>query len=267
MAVAEEANFTRAARRVHVSQWGERQIRQLERDLGAPLFDRSGRVATLTAAGAAALMHARAVLASADRAGGGGRRERPGTGPDGGRDGDGVHGHPAVRRPGLVPPGPPGIEVELVEDNSDRLVDRVRAGAADLALVGTAGPAPDGLETLTLVSERLVAAVPPDTRWPSGSASPCPRSAPILWCMPEGTGVRAVLTRPAPPALHPDVAMQASAPAAVADLASRGLGVGILGETISGRLPRPADRGGHQGRCDPGAARPGLGADREPRPA
>ncbi len=51
VAVAEDANFTRAAQRVHVSQSGvSAQIRQLERDLGAPLIDRSGRVATLTAA-------------------------------------------------------------------------------------------------------------------------------------------------------------------------------------------------------------------------
>ena len=38
VAVAEEANFTRAAQRVHVSQSGvSAQIRQLERDLGATL--------------------------------------------------------------------------------------------------------------------------------------------------------------------------------------------------------------------------------------
>ena len=61
VAVAEEANFTRAAERVHISQSGvSAQIRQLEHDLGAILIDRSGRVATLTAAGAAALEHASA---------------------------------------------------------------------------------------------------------------------------------------------------------------------------------------------------------------
>ena len=66
VAVAEEANFTRAAERVHISQSGvSAQIRQLERDLGATLIDRSGRSATLTPAGEAALAHARAVLAAA----------------------------------------------------------------------------------------------------------------------------------------------------------------------------------------------------------
>ena len=51
VAVAEEASFTRAAERVHISQSGvSAQIRQLEADLGAPLIDRSGRVAGLLAA-------------------------------------------------------------------------------------------------------------------------------------------------------------------------------------------------------------------------
>src|SRR6202158_5067951 len=67
IAVAEEANFTRAAERVHISQSGiSAQIRQLERDLGADLIDRSGRTATLTPAGAAAVEHDRAPLASAN---------------------------------------------------------------------------------------------------------------------------------------------------------------------------------------------------------
>jgi DNA-binding transcriptional LysR family regulator len=49
VAVAEEANFTRAAERVHISQSGvSAQVRRLERELGAMLIDRSGRTATLT---------------------------------------------------------------------------------------------------------------------------------------------------------------------------------------------------------------------------
>jgi DNA-binding transcriptional LysR family regulator len=66
VAVAEEQNFTRAAERVHISQSGvSAQIRQLERELCAELFDRSARTATLTVAGKAALEHARAALAAA----------------------------------------------------------------------------------------------------------------------------------------------------------------------------------------------------------
>src|SRR4051812_15637322 len=66
VAVAEEANFTRAGERVHISQSGvSAQVRQLERELGADLLDRSTRRATLTTAGLAALGPARAALAAA----------------------------------------------------------------------------------------------------------------------------------------------------------------------------------------------------------
>ena len=42
--VADEQNFTRAAARLHVAQPGvSAQIRQLERELGQQLLDRSGR--------------------------------------------------------------------------------------------------------------------------------------------------------------------------------------------------------------------------------
>src|SRR6201999_4453052 len=65
VAVAEEANFTRAAQRIHVAQPAvSAQIRRLERELGQPLLDRSRRAVRLTAAGEAALPFARAALAA-----------------------------------------------------------------------------------------------------------------------------------------------------------------------------------------------------------
>src|SRR5471032_2460506 len=69
VAVAEEANFTRAAERVHISQSGvSAQVRQLERELGQPLLDRSGRSVRLTEVGEAVLPFARAALDAADGA-------------------------------------------------------------------------------------------------------------------------------------------------------------------------------------------------------
>ena len=51
-AVAKEGNLTRAARQLHVSQSAlSAQIKQLETDLGQPLFQRTGRTLTLTEAG------------------------------------------------------------------------------------------------------------------------------------------------------------------------------------------------------------------------
>src|SRR5450631_2799813 len=155
VAVAEEASFTRAAERVHISQSGvSAQIRQLEHDLGASLIDRSGRTATLTTAGKAALEHARAALASM-------KAVRQAVDEVNGL----VRGRLVVGMITACTVTPlfdalagfhhshPGVEITLVEDSSDRLIDSVRTGATDLALIGSAGGTPPGLDALPIISE------------------------------------------------------------------------------------------------------------------
>jgi DNA-binding transcriptional LysR family regulator len=69
VAVAEELSFTTASNRLRVAQPSlSQQIRDLERELGAALFARTSRRVELTAAGAALLEHARAILAQAGQA-------------------------------------------------------------------------------------------------------------------------------------------------------------------------------------------------------
>ncbi|GGY98910.1 LysR family transcriptional regulator [Streptomyces poonensis] len=238
VAVAEEASFTRAAGRVNISQSGvSAQIRQLERELGAELFDRSARTVTLTAAGRAALGHARAALAAAH-----------GVGQAVGEVTGLLRGRLTV---GMVigctltalfdalaafHAAHPGVEISLLEDHSDRLVEAVRAGTVDLAVAGTTSTAAlDGLDTLTVISERLAVAVPPGH--PLAAAD---RVAlrdvtrhPIV-CMPPGTGLRTLLDEAcAAQRLQPAITLQASAADAVADLAARGLAVAVLSESMA----------------------------------
>lgn len=235
MAVAEEANFTRAAERVHISQSGiSAQIRRLEDQLGATLIDRSGRTARLTPAGSAALEHARAVLAAA-----GAVRQAV-------EEVSGLlRGRLSVGMVTACTVAPlfdalaafhsahPAVELSLLEDGSDRLIERVRQGETDLALVG-ATAMPDGLEGFPVVSERLVAAFPPGhplTR--TRRVTLADVAAHPVVCLPTGTGVRSVFDRGcATRGVRPDVALQASAPNAVAGLAARGLGVAVLSASM-----------------------------------
>lgn len=236
VAVAEEANFTRAAARVHISQSGvSAQIRALERELGAELIDRSGGTATLTTAGQAALTQARATLAAA-----GSVRQSV----------DDVAG--LLRgsvRVGMVTACTvpqlfdalarfhsehPGVELTLQEGNSDRLVADVRSGELDLALVGVAARAPDGLESMVVIDEKIAAAVSPEHPLASQKRATLAQvnGYPIV-SLPVGTGVRTVFDRDCEGVgITPSIALQASAPDAVADLAARGVGVAILSASM-----------------------------------
>jgi DNA-binding transcriptional LysR family regulator len=243
VAVAEERNFTRAAARVHISQSGvSAQIRQLERELGAELFDRSSRLARLTVAGKAALEHARAALAAAEA-----------VGQAVGEVTDVIRGRLVV---GMVTGctvtplfdalarfhlAHSGVEVALVEDSSEQLTEGVRDGGVDIALIGCAGGTPAGLDAFTVTSEQLVAVVPHGHPLTGQDRTTLRELASYpLVCMPPGTGLRGVLDQAcAEQRLAPVIGLQASAPDAIADLVARGLGVGVLSESMAERC---ADR-------------------------
>ena len=62
--LAETLHFGRAAQRMHIAQSAfSAQIARLEREVGAPLFDRSANRVSVTAAGEVFLAHARSILA------------------------------------------------------------------------------------------------------------------------------------------------------------------------------------------------------------
>ncbi|GAA0535390.1 LysR substrate-binding domain-containing protein [Paractinoplanes ferrugineus] len=241
LAVAEEANFTRAAERVHISQSGvSAQVKALETELGAELLDRSGRIARLTAAGAAALPYARVALdAAADL------REAI----------DEINGLVRGRLTVGMVTGceitplfaalaafhreHPALDLELVEGNSADLIASVIAGTADLALVGVAGAVPPHLGALVVADEGLIALVPPDSPVVGPAGLPLTElvSYPLV-TLPEGTGIRSSFDEACVTAgLIPDVVLVASAPGAVAELASRGMGVAVLSESMASVHP------------------------------
>ncbi|MEU3743826.1 MULTISPECIES: LysR family transcriptional regulator [Streptomyces] len=246
LAVVEEANFTRAAARLHLAQPGvSAQIRQLERELGQALLDRSGRTVTTTAVGEAVLPFARAALAAVE----GLRRtvdEFSGL----------VRGQVAI---GLVSGAAveefdvaavladfhddhPQVEISLTEDTSERMLTALRRGELDLAVIGLADDEPpQGVDLQVLVDVPLIVAAAPDDpllATAEGGRTALPLTAldgrPLI-SLPRGTGLRGVLERGCARAgFRPHVAFEAAAPLLLARLAARGLGVAVLPELPPG---------------------------------
>jgi DNA-binding transcriptional LysR family regulator len=242
VAVADEAGFTRAAATLHVAQPGiSAQIKQLEKELGQPLFDRSGRTVRLTDAGRAVLPYARAALAAvagarlaADELTGLVRgRVAIGTVTSLGADMD---------VPGMLAgfhDAYPGVEITLGEATSDRLLAGLGHGHYDLAFAGLAGDPPQGIGTQDIVDDALVAAVAP------GDALAGRRTLPVrelagrpLIVLPVGTGMRAAVDAACAAAgFRPEVAFEAGNPEVLAALAERGLGVAVLPAGLAADRP------------------------------
>ncbi|MFI7671046.1 LysR family transcriptional regulator [Nocardia sp. NPDC049526] len=233
VAVVEEANFTRAAARLHLAQPGlSAQIRQLEHELGQPLLDRGGRSVTLTEVGAAVLPHARAALAAT---------ERITTTVD---EFTGLlRGH--VRLGCISGAGDeefdiasvladfhddhPQVGISLTEDTSERMLAAVRSGELDIALVGLTG-AEIGADigTDVVLDTPVVAAVALGGNKRASIALDQLREHPLI-CLPRGTGIRGVFDRACAAAgFEPDIAFEAAAPPLLLRLAARGLGIAVV---------------------------------------
>jgi DNA-binding transcriptional LysR family regulator len=232
LAVAEEANFTRAAERVHISQSGvSAQIRQLERELGQPLLDRSARSVRLTEVGAAVLPYARAALdavagarLAVDQLAGLVRGQiRFGM----------VSGCALPVVPKLLAGFHrryPGVGITLTEDDSDRLVASLREGQLDLALAGLAGDPIPGLEAAVVIDEALVAVVGSDDPLSALETITVDalRDQPLI-SLPHGTGVRAALDAACTSVgFTPRIIFEASALPMVTQLAALGLGAAVV---------------------------------------
>ncbi|GAA2630744.1 LysR family transcriptional regulator [Actinomadura fulvescens] len=232
VAVTEEASFTRAAARLHVAQPGvSAQIRQLERELGQPLFDRSGRTVRLTEAGKAVLPYARAALSAVA-----GARlvvdELTGL----------VRGHVTVGviewmkildLPGLLADfhrDHPQVEITLSESRAADMIDSLRAGRLDLGFISMGTTPPEGLETQIILAQDVVAVVAPGD--PLARRDTIPLTAlrdRALICLPKGTGLRAIIDEACAAAgFTPGVSFEIGDPPMLAQLAALGLGVAVL---------------------------------------
>jgi DNA-binding transcriptional LysR family regulator len=162
-AVARHRHFTRAADELYVTQSAlSQQVRRLEEELGLALLLRTSRGVELTPAGADLLARADSILAEVERA----RTD--------------MDGHAGVSR-GLVRVAAttgdalqlpralaafhadhPGIRIGLRQGSTPDVVELVRKGAADLAVIGTPAVDVPGLVSTLVSEEALCVMCPPD---------------------------------------------------------------------------------------------------------
>jgi DNA-binding transcriptional LysR family regulator len=163
VAVAEELNFTRAAKRLGINQPGlSLQIRQLEKELGTPLFYRRARSVELTNPGKLLLEEARLILKRVEQAETGVRRRARGeSGQINIGSAGGTYFHPLI--PAIILEfrmNYPDVVMFPQASNTTLLAARMRAGQLDIAFVRLPISDTEELAIDVLVDEPTVLAVP-----------------------------------------------------------------------------------------------------------
>ncbi len=195
LAVARAGSFRRAAERLALSQPAlSQQIKELERRLDSPLFDRLGRSISLTQAGRLLEEHARRIFAMLQGVQDAMRELR---GLDrgslllGGSTTPGIYLLPWLL--GRFKARHGGIEVSLRIGNTREIEERVRASEVDLGIIG--GHLAAFKETCVEASlvDRIVLIVPPRHRWAGRRAiAPARLSEECLLVREEGSATRRV---------------------------------------------------------------------------
>jgi len=239
VAVAEEKHFTRAAERLGIGQPPlSQQIQQLERELGARLFHRLSRGVELTEVGAIFLVDARLALEAAARAAENARRAARG------ELGTLQIGftisasfHPFVPKVILrFRSSHPAVTLTMREGNSAALLNSVRDGQLDLAIVRPPARFHEGLEIEELFSEDMVIVLSESHRLSHRSAIDLAELAHddfVLYARHTGPGVfDAIVAGCQQAGFSPHVTQEAPQMSSTINLVAAGLGVSVVPAAI-----------------------------------
>jgi DNA-binding transcriptional LysR family regulator len=232
VAVAREQSFSLAARKIHLSQPTlSEHVRELEQELGKPLFVRRGRTVTLTDAGRVFEPYAARIVATV------GDARQAVVEVDGLARGSlliGASTTPGVyvlpRMIGAFRQRHPGIDVTLKISNSRIIEHGVRANDFDLGVVGGHGLGP-GEECLAAgLDDELVLIVPPDHPWAGrGVIEPGRLASQPLLAREEGSATRQVAERALQRAnVRFNVALELDHPEAIKQAVMAGLGIAFM---------------------------------------
>jgi DNA-binding transcriptional LysR family regulator len=159
--LAAELHFGHAAEREHITEPAlSQQIRQLERELGVKLFDRSSRHVQLQA-GAVFIEHAQRVIAEAEETILATRQA-----------GEGKVGYLRIGLPSATVPSRvrtimrtfrarfPQVARSVTPGSDGRLIEHLRHDRLDLAVIRTRTPAVEDLQFMLICEEPLVSVLP-----------------------------------------------------------------------------------------------------------
>ena len=243
VAVAHEGHITRAAERLHIAQPPlSQQIKALESEIGAPLFERHPRGVALTDAGRSFLGDAEAILAAVDQAAQRARRSARG---ETGRIAVGFTTsapfHPLVARAiREFRSARPDVSFVLEESSSGDLLAGLREERLDIAFIRSGLPDAEGLAVHPLLQEDMAAALPgrhPLTRRGPLALKDLARETFILYRRPDGRGLYDVIIAACAAAgFSPHVGQEAPRIVSTLNLVAAGLGITIVPASLS-RLP------------------------------
>ncbi|MFC0401431.1 LysR substrate-binding domain-containing protein [Paraburkholderia rhizosphaerae] len=240
--LAETLHFGRAALALNIAQPPlSQQIRVLEQELGARLFERSNRRVELTPAGKALLPEARALLAQAERTSTVAARAQRG---EIGELRVGLTGSAAftVVIPRLILSYRqrfPGVRLRIEELTTREQLAALLEQRLDVAIVRSvlAPDLPPTLRATCLLEDSLVVALPAQHRL-AGVARPLPISTLaeepfVMYPRESGTGVYdQIITLCRQAGFAPTVAQEAHAMATILGLVAAGLGVAVVPESL-----------------------------------
>ncbi|MBD1552326.1 LysR family transcriptional regulator [Pseudomonas typographi] len=240
--VAEELHFGRAAERLHMTQPPlSRQIRLLEQQLRVELFIRANNRVQLTAAGTALLADARDMLERVQRT-----RQRI-LRVSQGQVGQVRLGFTAGGANHLMPEmlakaarELPELTIELHEQPSIALVERLRKNEIDIALLRRV-PADQAFEHRVLLRETLVAALPWEHALASARQMPLAQfdGQPFIgYSEPEGAHFQSLIAELFERhGIHPRYVQRVGQSDALLGLIRAGLGAGIVPSSLTRLRP------------------------------
>lgn len=229
-AVARRHSFVRAAEELHLTPPAvSMQIKQLENQLGLPVFERGAGEVRLTAAGEFFLVHARKILGSLKEAEDLVARLRK---VETGRLALGMLSTAKYFLPRLLTGflrEHPGVEVSLVEGNREQLIQSVQRNEVDLAVMGRA---PGELEARAEVIgvHPLGIIAPPQHPLAKAEAVPPERLATEAFVIREsGSGGRAAMEAFFRDShVRPPILMQMSSNETIKQAVMAGMGLSFL---------------------------------------